>query len=112
MTQVGEPTVSGEIVAAAGGDVVVECESRGGNPAPSVSWLMGREEVRGEERKEKVGEEWRVVSRITLPVTKLDNGKTLSCQSVNDALVSPLSVATTLNVHCKFYQLPQLSRIM
>jgi len=83
------------------GDLELSCSSTGGNPAPRLVWFLGEEEVKAETRQERMSGEvrqWKSVSRITLPVTSRDNQAVVSCQAINEAILTPLTKTATLNI--------------
>ena len=101
----GDSAVGGsEVVSGSAGDsLVLECEARGGNPAPELRWSLGGEEVMAREaQQDKRGEDgrWESVSRLVLPVSREDNRAVVECKVAHPALEKAISRTTVLNIFC------------
>ena len=120
---------SSSTTASAGEDVELECVVQGGNPPSraryrkkrflsglldidlkqSISflrWLAGDQEIEtGHSQENSKGSNdartWTSVSRLTLPVSKADNGVVVRCLAEHPTLEMPLSAKTELVIHCK-----------
>ena len=102
----------GEVVAAAGEDLELECISTGANPAPILKWYMitragQMEEVPGARHSQEntrpspEARTWTSISRLNLPVSKEDNGAKIKCLAEHEALTAPLDSITDLTIHCE-----------
>ena len=104
-------TSSGEVVAAAGEDLELECVSTGANPPPVLKWYMinkmgAMEEIpnghsQKDSRSSPKARTWSSFSRLNLPVSKTDNGAMIKCSADHPALKQALEAATSLIIHCK-----------
>ena len=82
------------------------CNSMGGVPTPNLLWTLGNESI-GSIRTEETlvysnvssKLEVELVSFISIPVSKGDNGKTLICEVIHPALTESLIWTLTINVH-------------
>ncbi len=117
---------SEKITAAAGEDLELECIATGGNPPAKLTWFTNGVEitsghVQKNDRQGKtqlfpalnadftpdiylLGSGQRTYSsfsRLTLPVSKEDNGATISCRAEHPVLDEPLSTEESLTIHCK-----------
>ena len=55
---------------------------------------------------------WTSISRLMLPVSRDDNGKTVRCVGEHPTLLKPMEEQTFLTIHCKFaYKMARLSCI-
>ena len=80
-----EVVEGGDVVAVAGKGLVLECRAQGGNPPPALRWTVGG--VLREEAKEHMDTEAGVtVSRLSLQLERMDQGKTARCEVVHPAL--------------------------
>ena len=65
-----------------GKEEVLRCESRGGNPAPVISWYIDDSEVKSEQRNEtELGDSkrWTAVSNLFHTFSREQNGKKIRC---------------------------------
>ena len=86
-----------EISVAAGREQVLVCESRGGNPAPALSWYLGDTLLDSQQRNETVGEEakqWTAISKLVYTFPKTDNGRLLRCSVFHQALTTNVREAS------------------
>ena len=62
---------------------VLTCESRGGNPAPLLTWWLGDIKLEASQRNESAAspdiKQWTAVSSLVHTFSKLDNRKTVKC---------------------------------
>ena len=69
---------------------VLTCESRGGNPAPILSWYLGDVKLEARQRDESAAspdvKKWTAVSSLRHTFTRLDNGKVIKCSVYHEAL--------------------------
>ena len=104
--KVGDATQ--DILAAAGEDLELECIATGANPPATLTWFLNDEEITdGHEQEDKrQGDEkqrtWTSFSRLTLPVSKDDNGAKISCVATHQALDEPMSTKKPLTIHCEY----------
>jgi hypothetical protein len=94
------------VTASAGEDVELVCTVSGGNPPAKVRWLLRDEELHSghtqeDARAAKNARTWISTSRLTLPVSRADNGAIIRCLAEHPTLEAPLSTKTTLVIHCK-----------
>ena len=94
------------IIASAGEDLEMECIATGGNPPPTLRWYADAQEIRTGHSQEnsRPGNNvrtWTSISRLTLPVSKADDGATIRCEAEHPALQEPLSAEKSLTIHCK-----------
>ncbi len=96
-----------QTAASAGEDVELECVVEGGNPASRVRWFARDQELSAGHIQENIRQKrtWRSVSRLTLPVSKADNGAVVTCAAEHPALKAPLTAKTTLTIHCEYLSL-------
>ena len=97
---------SERITAAAGEDLELECIASGGNPPATLTWYTSGQEITSghvQENKRQGDDQrtWSSFSRLTLPVSKEDNGATISCVAHHPTLEEPLSTQESLTIHCK-----------
>jgi hypothetical protein len=104
--RVGDATQ--DITAAAGEDLELECIATGGNPPAKLAWFTNGQEINSghvQEDKRLQGDNgirtWTSFSRLTLPVSKDDNGATISCVAKHPALEEPMTAQESLTIHCK-----------
>ena len=72
-----------------GKEEVLRCESRGGNPAPVISWYIDDSEVKSEQRNEtELGDSkrWTAVSNLFHTFSREQNGKKIRCSIHHEAL--------------------------
>ena len=94
------------MVASAGEEVELECIVSGGNPPAAIKWFTGDKEIESGHRQENSraspeARTWVSVSRLTLPVSKLDNGAVVRCVAAHLTLQEPLTANASLTIHCK-----------
>ena len=90
------------ISGSAGDDLSLECVSNGGNPAPTLKWLLRGQKIRSQESQEDERQEngrWRSVSRLRLPVNHEDNTARLECVVSHDALDTNMSDEVSFNIY-------------
>ena len=98
-----------EIIAAAGEDLELECIATGANPPAKLIWMANGKEITSghaqDDKRQGEGNDrtWTSFSQLTLPVSKEDNGATISCVATHPALDEPLSTEKPLTIHCKCY---------
>ncbi len=102
-----------ETIASAGEDVELECVVGGANPPAKIRWFARGKEVLSGHTQSDVreggdanGQEgdkrtFLSVSRLTLPVSKGDNGAEVRCEAEHPTLERPILAITSLNIHCK-----------
>ena len=76
---------------------VMTCESRGGNPAPILTWWLGDTKLEASQRNESAAspdlKQWTAVSSLVHTFSKLDDGKTVKCSVYHEALTSKVREA-------------------
>jgi len=85
----GSFTSEGPISMPSGKEQVLRCESRGGNPAPTISWFIDNKEVKGDQRNEtELGDSkrWTAVSNLVYTFSRDHNGKKIRCSIHHEAL--------------------------
>ena len=88
-----------ELAVRAGREQVLFCESRGGNPAPALTWSLGDTVLPSTQRNESQGEEgrqWTAISKLVYTFTKADNGRALKCSVFHLALSNNVREASLL----------------
>ena len=95
-----------EVIASAGEEIELECIVSGGNPPAKLRWFAGEQELQSGHTQEDTrptpnSRTWMSVSRLTLPVSKDDNGATIRCLAEHPTLESAMSTKTQLTIHCK-----------
>ncbi len=104
--RVGDATQ--DIIAAAGEDLELECIATGANPPAKLAWLTNGQEITSghvqEDKRQGADNQrtWTSFSRLTLPVSKEDNGASISCVATHPALDESLSTKKPLTIHCKY----------
>lgn len=103
--RVGDATK--EIIAAAGEDLELECIATGANPPAILSWYANGQAIASghvQENKRQGDNEriWTSFSRLTLPVSKDDNGAEVKCVVTHPALDEPIFAEKPLTIHCKY----------
>lgn len=108
-------------MASAGEDLEMECITTGGNPPPKLRWFTGDQEIHtghtqedtrspgsgplaaADESSGNPGKRrtWTSISRLTLPVSKADNGAAVRCLAEHPTLDKPLEAKKFLTIHCK-----------
>jgi len=74
---------------AADKEEILRCESRGGNPAPIISWFIDNSEVNSQQRNEtEIGDKkrWTAVSNLIHTFSREQNGKKIRCSVHHQAL--------------------------
>jgi len=100
--RVGDATK--EIIAAAGEDLELECIATGANPPAILSWYANGQAIASghvQENKRQGDNEriWTSFSRLTLPVSKEDNGAEVKCVVTHPALDEPIFAEKPLTIH-------------
>ncbi len=95
-----------EVIAAAGEDLELECIAMGANPPAKISWFANGQEipnghVQEDKRQGESQRTWTSFSRLTLPVSKEDNGASIKCVATHQALNEPMDAEKPLTIHCK-----------
>eukprot|EP00095_Tigriopus_kingsejongensis_P003091 maker-scaffold1368_size45390-snap-gene-0.5 protein:Tk03091 transcript:maker-scaffold1368_size45390-snap-gene-0.5-mRNA-1 annotation:"kin of irre-like protein 2" len=93
-----------EVIASAGEELELECVVSGGNPPSKIHWL-GRDgaiQTGHTQENSRISPEartWISVSRLTLPVSKSDNGAVIKCVADHPTLSTPMSAQTPVTIH-------------
>lgn len=93
------------ITARAGEEIELSCNVRGGNPPSQIKWFSGRQQILtgyqqvNENEKGNGKQTWLSVSRLKLPVSKIDNKAKIECSAEHPTLDNPLVIAKQLNIH-------------
>ena len=95
-----------DIIAAAGEDLELECIALGANPPAKLSWLADGQSiasghVQDDKRQGENQRTWTSISRLTLPVSKADNGAKIRCVATHPAIDESISTESPLVIHCK-----------
>lgn len=95
-----------DITAKAGEEIDLECVVTGGNPPAKLRWFARDVEIQSGHHQEDLrnaadDRTWVSVSRLTLPVSKADNGAAIRCVADHLTLQEPIAARTTLTIHCK-----------
>ncbi len=96
------------VTASAGEEIDLECIVSGANPAATIHWFSKDQEIRSGHSQEnsksaaKGSKTWVSISRLTLPVSKGDNGAVIRCIAEHPTSDPPLSAKTQLTIHCKY----------
>ncbi len=96
-----------QVVATAGEEVQLECIVTGGNPPAKIAWFVGSKAVRDghaqeNDRASPSARTWTSISRLTLPVSKADNGQEVRCSAEHPTLDGPMRAAAQLSIHCTY----------
>ena len=76
------------------------CTSEGGYPSPNITWTLGSTVLPSNEFTTTISNDGnRVTSRLTRPLSNLDDGKLLLCEAEN--ILRSDSTSETLNVKCE-----------
>ena len=107
----------GEITAKAGEMLELECIVSGGNPAAKIRWFSRDQEIKVGHEQENIrtrpnARTWRSVSRLTLPVSKSDNGVNVRCMAEHPTLDMPMSARRRLTIHCKLKDKTPVTRFI
>ena len=98
----GDSSSGSDVISGSAGDELsLECVSNGGNPAPTLKWMLRGQEMRTQEVQEDVRQtsgRWTSISRLRLPVNRDDNLATVYCQVFHDALEDGLASDISLNI--------------
>ena len=103
----GEKKRGYSILAVTAGEMLdLTCESFSGVPAPELKWIIGETQIKSSKisRKsfwkstESFEHPEKVVTPLSLPVNKADDGKIIECQASHPALEKTLSENLTLSV--------------
>ena len=96
-----------DVIAAAGEDLELECIAMGGNPPAKLAWFANGQEiasghVQQDKRQGENQRTWTSFSRLTLPVSKEDNGASIKCVASHPALDEQILMdEKPLTIHCK-----------
>ncbi|XP_054262781.1 synaptogenesis protein syg-2-like isoform X2 [Macrosteles quadrilineatus] len=83
-----------------GDDLVLKCEVRGGNPAPTVSWFIN-DKIVTDGKVERVGENV-IVNRLEVAKLRRDQlNTTFKCQASNTKLMQPTEKTVRLEMFLK-----------
>jgi len=93
-----------DIIAAAGEDLELECIALGANPPAKLSWLADGQSiasghVQDDKRQGENQRTWTSISRLTLPVSKADNGAKIRCVATHPAIDESISTESPLVIH-------------
>jgi hypothetical protein len=98
----GDSSSGSDVISGSAGDELsLECVSNGGNPAPTLKWMLRGQEIRTQEVQEDTRQtsgRWTSISRLRLPVSREDNLATIYCQVFHDALEDGLGSDISLNI--------------
>ena len=84
---------------AAGSRASFTCESGGGKPAPSITWVFGEDEAEGEVEEEIVEEEGKITSTLTIMLIREHSGSDLACRVFHEALDEDLVTKMQVDVN-------------
>ena len=102
MRKMGDSSSGSDVISGSAGDELsLECVSNGGNPAPTLKWMLRGQELRTQEVQEDLRQtsgRWTSISRLRLPVNRDDNLATVYCQVFHDALEDGLASDISLNI--------------
>jgi len=100
--KMGDSSSGSDVISGSAGDELsLECVSNGGNPAPTLKWMLRGQELRTQEVQEDLRQtsgRWTSISRLRLPVNRDDNLATVYCQVFHDALEDGLASDISLNI--------------
>ncbi|TRY72566.1 hypothetical protein TCAL_06514 [Tigriopus californicus] len=93
-----------EVIASAGEELELECIVSGGNPPAQIHWFAHNKEILSGHTQEnsRISPEartWISVSRLTLPVSKSDNGAIIKCLAEHPTLEASLAAQTAITIH-------------
>eukprot|EP00095_Tigriopus_kingsejongensis_P003892 maker-scaffold597_size128559-snap-gene-0.8 protein:Tk03892 transcript:maker-scaffold597_size128559-snap-gene-0.8-mRNA-1 annotation:"hypothetical protein DAPPUDRAFT_54063" len=93
-----------EVIASAGEELELECVVSGGNPPAQIRWFSHKLEIltghtQENSRISPQARTWISVSRLTLPVSKSDNGAIIKCLAEHPTLEVSLSAQTAITIH-------------
>jgi len=75
------------------------CESGGGKPAPTITWVFGEDEAEGEVEEEVVEEEGKITSTLTIMLVREHSGSDLTCKVSHEALDEDLVAKMQVDVN-------------
>ena len=75
------------------------CESGGGKPAPTITWVFGEDEAEGEVEEEVVEEEGKITSTLTIMLVREHSGSDLTCKVSHEALDEDLVTKMQVDVN-------------
>jgi len=84
---------------AAGTEATFTCESGGGKPAPTITWVFGEDEAEGEVEEEIVEEEGKITSTLTIMLVREHSGSDLTCKVSHEALDEDLVTKMQVDVN-------------
>ena len=84
---------------AAGTEASFTCESGGGKPAPTITWVFGEDEAEGEVEEEIVEEEGKISSTLTIMLVREHSGSDLTCKVSHEALDEDLVTKMQVDVN-------------
>ena len=109
LTSLNGEIVTNEFHVQSGHILNIECTAFGGNPSPSILWILGGDNVA--ESYITTREENTVrVSSLQLPIEKEHNKMILQCVVEHERLESSMIKETQLNVGCELLGILQLVR--
>ncbi|KAK7074187.1 hypothetical protein SK128_005796, partial [Halocaridina rubra] len=90
-----------------GNSITLHCIVEGGNPAPSITWILGGDDITS---TSQIHSKWVAAegvfntrSNLTVPQVKRDlHNNTVACVVRHPALPLPVPVPLRLNIECKF----------
>ena len=84
---------------AAGTEASFTCESGGGKPAPTITWVFGDEEAEGDVEEEVEEEEGKITSTLTIMLVREHSGSDLTCKVSHEALEEDLVTKMQVDVN-------------
>jgi len=84
---------------AAGTEASFTCESGGGKPAPTITWVFGDEEAEGDVEEEVEEEEGKTTSTLTIMLVREHSGSDLTCKVSHEALEEDLVTKMQVDVN-------------
>jgi len=99
--QTGGSRLTDRLTAKAGEELNLECVSEGGNPVPKLSWLVNGarlETTLDQENTGLPGGFWKSISTLRLPVSRVDNGAIVACESQHSALENPITALINFEI--------------
>ena len=101
MIKTNSQPVTDKITGRAGNQLHMECESSGGNPAPTLTWYLAGQPLTAQQAQENIrtGEgTWKAISRVSLPVSRQDHKAELRCEASHEALIENLVTYSQLDI--------------